>query len=144
MVEVACDYTKRKHVFRLNAQAMGAELLLQAEDANSMKHWVKVLQEQTLIPPSANEPASVSTLNNNVIELCTPFILSYYCLRLCYFENLSLNFKIMSRLVCKFNYVLKSFYLFSRMLINYPLVKSLRFFVSQKKKFYRTSLPFAF
>lgn len=60
VVEVACDYTKRKHVFRLNAQSMGAELLLQAEDANSMKQWVKVLQEQTLIPPSANEPALVS------------------------------------------------------------------------------------
>lgn len=50
MVEVACDYTKRKHVFRLNAPSVGAELLLQTEDATAMTQWVKVLQEQSIAP----------------------------------------------------------------------------------------------
>lgn len=60
VVEVACDYTKRKHVFRLNAPSVGAELLLQADDANSMTQWVKVLREQTLTPS-----ASVETMVND-------------------------------------------------------------------------------
>lgn len=54
-MEVACDYTKRKHVFRLNAPSVGAELLLQADDATSMNQWVKVLQEQALLPLTSND-----------------------------------------------------------------------------------------
>ncbi|PSN52317.1 hypothetical protein C0J52_08535 [Blattella germanica] len=44
-VDIAGDYTKKKHVLRLNSLS-GSELLLQAEDANDMVQWIHVLQAQ--------------------------------------------------------------------------------------------------
>ncbi|XP_065564401.1 rho GTPase-activating protein 21-B-like [Artemia franciscana] len=43
-VDIACDYTKRRHVFRLSFQS-GAEYLLQCEDDNDMLRWMQLLQE---------------------------------------------------------------------------------------------------
>ncbi|XP_018896405.2 rho GTPase-activating protein 23 isoform X11 [Bemisia tabaci] len=54
-VDVASDYTKRKHVFRLNAHSTGTELLLQAEDGSSMMQWVHVLQKQATQPLATSE-----------------------------------------------------------------------------------------
>ena len=44
-VDIAGDYTKKKHVLRLNTLS-GSELLLQAEDANDMVQWIQALQTQ--------------------------------------------------------------------------------------------------
>ncbi|XP_065214459.1 rho GTPase-activating protein 21 isoform X2 [Planococcus citri] len=60
VVEVANDYTKRKHVFRLNAPSVGTELLLQAQDANCMSEWVRVLKEQAVVPVTSIEPVSTN------------------------------------------------------------------------------------
>ncbi|XP_046664582.1 LOW QUALITY PROTEIN: spectrin beta chain-like [Homalodisca vitripennis] len=40
--EIAADYTKKKHVFRVKA-ASGAEILLQAKDDEEMRQWVSML-----------------------------------------------------------------------------------------------------
>ncbi|CAG2053553.1 unnamed protein product [Timema podura] len=48
-VDIAGDYTKKKHVLRLNTQSC-SELLLQAEDANDMAQWIKALQDQAGSP----------------------------------------------------------------------------------------------
>lgn len=45
LVEVAADYTKKKHVLRLNS-ASGSELLLQADTGADLLQWVRVLQDQ--------------------------------------------------------------------------------------------------
>ncbi|XP_075237153.1 rho GTPase activating protein at 19D isoform X2 [Lycorma delicatula] len=45
LVAAADNYTKRKHVLRLNTLS-GSELLLQAEDAGQMARWIFALQEQ--------------------------------------------------------------------------------------------------
>ncbi|KAK3907945.1 Rho GTPase-activating protein 23 [Frankliniella fusca] len=45
LVEVASDYTKKKHVLRLNS-ASGSELLLQADTGADLLQWVRVLQDQ--------------------------------------------------------------------------------------------------
>ena len=44
-VDIAGDYTKKKNVLRLNTLS-GSELLLQAEDAGDMVHWIHALQTQ--------------------------------------------------------------------------------------------------
>lgn len=44
-VDVADNYTKKKHVLRLNTFS-GSELLLQAEDADNMVQWIRALQGQ--------------------------------------------------------------------------------------------------
>jgi spectrin beta len=44
-VDIADNYTKKKHVLRLNTLS-GSELLLQAEDADNMVHWIHALQAQ--------------------------------------------------------------------------------------------------
>ena len=43
--EVAADYTKRKHVFRLRL-ANGADYLFQAEDDDQMNVWVNSINQQ--------------------------------------------------------------------------------------------------
>nr|CAD7261965.1 unnamed protein product [Timema shepardi] len=48
-VDIAGDYTKKKHVLRLNTQSC-SELLLQAEDASDMAQWIKALQDQAGSP----------------------------------------------------------------------------------------------
>lgn len=53
-VEVACDYTKRKHVLRLASPASNTELLLQADDTLTMAHWIRDLQTHA-ITQSASE-----------------------------------------------------------------------------------------
>ncbi|KAJ4431124.1 hypothetical protein ANN_19719 [Periplaneta americana] len=45
-VDIAGDYTKKKHVLRLNTFS-GSELLLQAEDAGDMVQWIHALQAQS-------------------------------------------------------------------------------------------------
>ncbi|KAG8230304.1 hypothetical protein J437_LFUL008496, partial [Ladona fulva] len=55
VVDVAEDYTKRKHVFRLSAGTGGpgshsSELLLQAEDSIDMLQWIRALQESGCQP----------------------------------------------------------------------------------------------
>ncbi|XP_039294197.1 spectrin beta chain isoform X2 [Nilaparvata lugens] len=78
--EVATNYTKRKHVFRLKL-AGGAEYLFQAKDDDEMRAWVNALQtacqgsaaaggsrtSQTLPAPSKDEPKrrSFFTLKKN-------------------------------------------------------------------------------
>lgn len=44
-VAPAQDYTKRRHVLRLNTQS-GTELLLQAADDGEMARWIDTLKEQ--------------------------------------------------------------------------------------------------
>lgn len=44
-VDIADNYTKKKHVLRLNTLS-GSELLLQAEDADNMVQWIHALQAQ--------------------------------------------------------------------------------------------------
>lgn len=44
-VDIADNYTKKKHVLRLNTLS-GSELLLQAEDADNMVQWIHALQTQ--------------------------------------------------------------------------------------------------
>jgi hypothetical protein len=44
-VDIADNYTKKKHVLRLNTFG-GSELLLQADDADNMVQWIHVLQIQ--------------------------------------------------------------------------------------------------
>lgn len=53
-VEVACDYTKRKHVLRLSSPSSNSELLLQADDTLTMAHWIRDLQTHA-IAQSASE-----------------------------------------------------------------------------------------
>ncbi|KAI5744984.1 hypothetical protein M8J76_007183 [Diaphorina citri] len=53
-VEVACDYTKRKHVLRLSSPSSNTELLLQADDTLTMAHWIRDLQTHA-IAQSASE-----------------------------------------------------------------------------------------
>ncbi|XP_046689064.1 spectrin beta chain, non-erythrocytic 1-like, partial [Homalodisca vitripennis] len=45
LVGPAENYTKRKHVLRVNTLA-GSELLLQAADAGQMARWIEALEEQ--------------------------------------------------------------------------------------------------
>lgn len=45
LVAAAENYTKRKHVLRLNTLS-GSELLFQAQDASHMARWLVALQEQ--------------------------------------------------------------------------------------------------
>ncbi|KAK6634026.1 hypothetical protein RUM44_004633 [Polyplax serrata] len=45
VIEVALDYTKKKHVFRLKT-ASGAELLFQAKDDDEMNQWVSAIGAQ--------------------------------------------------------------------------------------------------
>ncbi|KAI8432350.1 hypothetical protein MSG28_004761 [Choristoneura fumiferana] len=51
VVEVAANYTKKKHVFRLRL-AMGAEFLLQAHDDSEMSWWLEALRARTAAPAS--------------------------------------------------------------------------------------------
>lgn len=44
-VDIADNYTKKKHVLRLNTLS-GSELLLQADDADNMVQWIHALQTQ--------------------------------------------------------------------------------------------------
>jgi len=44
-VDIADNYTKKKHVLRLNTLG-GSELLLQADDADNMVQWIHALQAQ--------------------------------------------------------------------------------------------------
>ncbi|XP_033607133.1 uncharacterized protein LOC111863876 isoform X5 [Cryptotermes secundus] len=53
-VDIADNYTKKKHVLRLNTLS-GSELLLQAEDADNMVQWIHALQAQ------ANEKENCSS-----------------------------------------------------------------------------------
>jgi len=53
-VDIADNYTKKKHVLRLNTLG-GSELLLQADDADNMVQWIHALQAQ------ANEKEEFTT-----------------------------------------------------------------------------------
>ena len=44
-VDISDNYTKKKHVLRLNTLG-GSELLLQADDADNMVQWIHALQAQ--------------------------------------------------------------------------------------------------
>lgn len=52
-VEVATDYTKRKHVFRFRTN-VGQEFLFQAKDEDDMNLWIKNIQEN-LVDKSTDE-----------------------------------------------------------------------------------------
>ncbi|XP_071445903.1 rho GTPase-activating protein 21 [Hetaerina americana] len=77
VVDVAGDYTKRKHVFRLSAGPGGpgthsSELLLQAEDSMDMLQWIRALQESGCRPegspqlgPSEKESSADATPNGS-------------------------------------------------------------------------------
>jgi len=49
VVEVAANYTKKKHVFRLRLGS-GAEFLLQAHDEAEMSWWLEALRARTAAP----------------------------------------------------------------------------------------------
>ena len=46
-VEVAEDYTKRKHVFRIKTDS-GSEYLFQAEGDSNMHEWIEAIEETKL------------------------------------------------------------------------------------------------
>ncbi|CAM1309539.1 ARHGAP21 (predicted) [Pycnogonum litorale] len=46
MVDIAYDYTKKKHVFRLNTYG-ASEFLLQAEDNADMLRWIQTIQDNS-------------------------------------------------------------------------------------------------
>ena len=59
-VEVADDYTKRKHVFRLKTQS-ASEVLFQAESEANLSHWIDKLEplaEASVNASSSQAPAS--------------------------------------------------------------------------------------
>ncbi|GBP22286.1 Spectrin beta chain [Eumeta japonica] len=81
VVEVAANYTKKKHVFRLRL-ASGAEFLLQAHDDADMNRWLEALRARTQAPaarshtlpaPAHDEPKrrSFFTLKKN-FQITTP------------------------------------------------------------------------
>ncbi|XP_073946334.1 spectrin beta chain isoform X1 [Choristoneura fumiferana] len=81
VVEVAANYTKKKHVFRLRL-AMGAEFLLQAHDDSEMSWWLEALRARTAAPasrshtlpaPSKDEPKrrSFFTLKKKSVNTLT-------------------------------------------------------------------------
>ncbi len=43
IVDIAYDYTKKKHVFRLTTYN-GSEFLFQADDHDTMLEWIKAIQ----------------------------------------------------------------------------------------------------
>ena len=43
LVDIACDYTKKKNVFRLSTPG-GSEYLFQAEDRQAMLTWIKTIR----------------------------------------------------------------------------------------------------
>ncbi|CAB3247133.1 unnamed protein product [Arctia plantaginis] len=62
VVEVAANYTKKKHVFRLRLAA-GAEFLLQAHDEAEMGAWLEALRARTQAPAPRSHtlPAPANT-----------------------------------------------------------------------------------
>ncbi|XP_046391357.1 uncharacterized protein LOC124159528 isoform X3 [Ischnura elegans] len=78
VVDVAGDYTKRKHVFRLSAGPVShsSEVLLQAEDSMDMLQWIRALQESGCRPegspqlgPSEKESSVDATPNGSSAAL---------------------------------------------------------------------------
>ncbi|XP_048483411.1 spectrin beta chain isoform X1 [Plutella xylostella] len=80
-VEVAANYTKKRHVFRLRL-ASGAEFLLQAHDEAEMSWWLEGLRARTAAPasrshtlpaPAKDEPKrrSFFTLKKKSVQLVT-------------------------------------------------------------------------
>ena len=57
-VDVALDYTKRKHVLRLTTANGPCEYLLQCEDNNDMILWLQTLQERASDKDDARGPGS--------------------------------------------------------------------------------------
>ncbi|KAJ2951562.1 hypothetical protein O0L34_g13711 [Tuta absoluta] len=62
VVEVAANYTKKKHVFRLRL-ASGAEFLFQAHDDPEMAQWLEALRARTAAPAPRSHtlPAPANT-----------------------------------------------------------------------------------
>lgn len=63
-VAPAEDYTKRKHVLRLNTQS-GTELLLQASDDTQMARWIDTLKEQAN-NNNTQVSGSIMSTNNDI------------------------------------------------------------------------------
>lgn len=73
-VEVACDYTKRKHVLRLTSPASNTELLLQADDTLTMAHWIRDFQHHagTIAQSASESNISPSAPHKSLRKMTSP------------------------------------------------------------------------
>ncbi|XP_068082173.1 rho GTPase-activating protein 21 [Anabrus simplex] len=67
-IEIADDYTKRKHVLRVNTST-GSEVLLQADDADDMNQWLLSLSEHAQQP---EETVGVDAKKHSLLQQTSP------------------------------------------------------------------------
>lgn len=76
-IDLAEDYTKRKHVFRVASQA--SELLFQAEDGSDANDWIHSLRRQAVARKRSTEQQdNASSTDNEVNTRIYKYIITYF------------------------------------------------------------------